>query len=358
MKTWFEMKSAACGQGVSINSILSKLVPLQTDMARLVELDCDDLRRPCDDALIERYLVSLECNNQSLEHSIAQIGLQSPLTIVNVEGDEQKYIFHGIRRFLALKNCGVRKFQAFEFILHPEQCIELPIRWIIENRSHRSLTHLEKSIFMYILTGFELHSVDSISDLAELLEIPPKVKFLTGFRNLIHLPEDVFSLLSENECSIEQALHLTESEGDFLEFLIAVLHELKINNKEFEQVIAFCTELGEMNNEPPEKTVQRYFLKEIIMDRNLNKREKTGALLKKLREKRFPRLVRHEQEFYSLIKSLKLPPEISVKPPENFEGSTLSVLLKGKSEESLDASIGALSEKLSKNILNKLFRFF
>ena len=63
----------------------------------------------------------------------------------------------------------------------------------------------------------------------------------------------------------------------------------------------------------------------ILADENLDRGQKGRKIRSFLRQRRFPRIVKAEQNYHAHLKKLKLNPDIKLIPPKEFEGTTYTL---------------------------------
>ena len=84
--------------------------------------------------------------------------------------------------------------------------------------------------------------------------------------------------------------------------------------------------------------------------------QKTEYIRKRLKEKRFPKLLSLEGELQSKLRALKVPPEVSLSAPPFLEGEKLNVTFSFKNREELKKIIGRLSDISDKKELESILK--
>jgi len=253
------------------------------------------------------YCMSFGFDIRPLAQSIDRVGLVNcPLLIENKNAELTVIV--GYRRIYALKTLGWDRIPCgilLESRLSPLECLLLNL---YDNLATRKLNEVEKGMALN-----RLHSLVPGKEMLEvympLLELPSNESALLFF----------IKLLVQKKISLQTAKMLLKMESDERSRVFNFMSNIKFNINQQKQFIDNIIDLSEIENKPSHELLNEPSLKGILVNKQLNNPQKAKAILKLLRGRRFPSLVKAEKAFKKKVSSLDLPKSASIHAPPYFE---------------------------------------
>jgi len=282
-----------------------------------------------------------------LKQSIGRVGLINP-PVVRRRTDARYQIICGYRRVCALREIGVSS--AVCKLVTPgtadEACLLLNL---YDNTSHREFNPIEKSMAINrFLNHFPEDRV--VSDFLPLLKLKPHITQLQAFQPLCRLEKELQDALLEGIIDVHTALRLAQLDPEIRTCLARLLIVLRLSVSKQSEVMSSILEIACRENVSPTVVVDDTAVRFILEHARLNQPQKGDAVLRHLREKRYPHLTAKEKQVKGVLKKVKLPQGISITPPPFFEDNRycLSVYFTGWNElkERLDLLDPLLADDL------------
>jgi ParB family chromosome partitioning protein len=268
-----------------------------------------------------------------LLQSIQNVGLVNP-PLVSDKKDGTFGIVCGFRRIEACKMLGWREIDVrmLQEEHAPSDLLQIAI-W--DNRSHRTLNVVEQARGIHKLSPF-IPQEEHIDVFSSLLGFPPNKKVFQKIKQIGSLPEKVQIGILEDKISMEAAVSLGKLASADALLLFQLLANLKMSQNKQKELITLISEIAAIE-ELKISDVLRHLDIQAIMERpNLNRNEKSATIRKKLKQRRFPSVVKAEVRFKKAVKELRLDDSIHITPPPYFEGQSYVLRLNFKSLEDLD----------------------
>lgn len=306
-----------------------------------------------------RLSVSDEINN--ILFSIQRIGLISPIFCYLDNDTNSYFIVSGYKRYWAMKKIGFKKIgfnKISAFTINDIEPVLLLLFRIFEDKGHRVFNDIEKAFMIKQFKKLNVSDEVLMSFLVPYIDITPTEENLKNYEMLADVPKLFLEALIKNEVSIKQLLSIVTLNKNNWNTAFNIAKNTKLNNKEFLRVLKLIKQLSEKREILFEDIIKEYSIDLILKNEELNNRIRGKKITNKLLFARYPALIAHEKKFNQLIKNLKIPNEISFNPPENFEGSFLSVILKCRKYNDFKHFIDLLTDERKQEIIKELFEFF
>jgi len=264
------------------------------------------------------YCMSFGFDIRPLVQSIDRVGLVNcPLLIENKNAELTVIV--GYRRIHALKTLGWDRIPCgilSESRLSPLECLLLNL---YDNLATRKLNEVEKGMALN-----RLHSLVPGKEMLEvympLLELPSNESALLFFIKLEQeLDTEIKEYLVQKKISLQTAKMLRKMESDERSHVFNFMSNIKFNINQQKQFLDNIIDLSEIENKPSHDLLNEQSLKVILVNKQLNNPQKAKAILKLLRGRRFPSLVKAEKAFKKKVSSLDLPKSASIYAPAYFE---------------------------------------
>ncbi len=308
----------------------------QTIPLSQIDLQNDDFRiTTCED--VEDLLCSIE-----------HAGLISPPLLIK---QTSRYaIVSGFRRVAACRKLGWSEILAR--ILEPEfdhlACLRLAIA---DNALQRPLNLIETSRAVQKLSVFS-NNLKELAETASSCGLPTNHSILNKIKNLCLLPRPIQNSILRDTISLTIANELARHESDTAVDFARLFEQLKLSLNKQKEIITLIGEIAHREDISIRQVLAFDTVQHILTDEDLDRGQKGQKIRALLRQRRFPRIVKVEQNYYTHLKKLKLDHGIKLIPPKEFEGTTYSLNL---SFTSL-ANLKMLQSKLDKIIQHPSFK--
>ena len=264
------------------------------------------------------YCMSFGFDIRSLAQSIDRVGLVNCPLLIESKNAELTIIV-GYRRIHALKilgwdriPCGVLS----ESEVSPLECLLLNL---YDNLATRKLNEVEKGMILKRLYS-QVPGKEMLEVYMPLLELPSNEPTLLFFIKLEQeLDTEIKKYLVQKKISLQTAKMLLKMESDERRHIFSFMSNIKFNINQQKQFIDNIIDLAVIENKPVYELLKEPSLKAILVNKHSNNPQKAKAILKLLRGRRFPSLVKAEKSFKKKVSSLDLPKSASIHVPPYFE---------------------------------------
>jgi hypothetical protein len=279
------------------------------------------------------FCMSFGLELKPLIKSIERFGLINvPFVTRSNEGKVQAIA--GYRRILAVKhlrwdripcrdlcNSGVSEFELFMFNLY-------------DNLATRKFNIVEKGMILSRLASY-VSTQEIVRHYMPLLDLPTYESTFFLYVNIERqLEYEIKEYLAKGDLSLQAAKMLLDVDQDARHHIFQLISNLKLNINQQNQIIDYLVDLSCKNNTPVSELLEEPALKEIRSNKDLNTPQKAKSILRFLRSKRFPILVRSEAAFKNKVSKLNLPEGVRISAHQYFESPhyRLEVLFKDGKE--------------------------
>ncbi len=318
----------------------NELVMGEHQAAATVRLNMLDL----DDA---SFRLSYGFDLEPLKDSIRHVGLINP-PVLRLRPDDRYQIVCGYRRIFAMRELGAASAECK--MVPPESsdeaCLLLSLH---DNISHRELNPIEKSLALNRLLSY--YSEENIvSDFLPLLKLQPHSTQFKAYQPLCLLDREIRDAVVAGIIDVQSALSLARLDPDARKCLAHLLVNLRLSVSKQAEVITSVMEIGLRDGVSPQAVTGDPAIQALLKNDKLNRPQKGDAVLRFLREKRYPLLTAKEKQVKDRLGALQLPRGVSIAPPPFFEDNRycLSVHFTGWKElkERLDELDSVITDDL------------
>ena len=107
-----------------------------------------------------------------------------------------------------------------------------------------------------------------------------------------------------------------------------LFEQLKLSLNKQKEIITLIGEIARREDISIRQVLACDTFQQILTDEDLDRGQKGRKIRSFLRQRRFPRIVKAEQNYHAHLKKLKLNPDIKLIPPKEFEGTTYTLEFK------------------------------
>ena len=289
------------------------------------------------------FLLSYGYDLEPLKQSIERAGLINP-PVVRKKPESGFQIICGYRRMEALAELSVPSFPCR--ILPPgtddKECLLLNL---YDNISHRIFNPVEKSMTIQRLQRFYPEE-QIITDFLPLLKVNPHKSQLELFKPLCTLENSIKDAVVTGGIDLHAAYKLTHMDSENRGVLSNLLIALRLSVSKQAALIEYISEIALRETISREDVACNSQIQSVLEDEHLNLPQKADAILRYLRERRYPQLTTKEKAFKQHCKEFKLPSDVQFTPPPNFEGNRYCLTLHFASVQQLRKQLSSLESFL------------
>ncbi len=282
-----------------------------------------------------------------LAASINKIGLiNSPILARKGKGgvEDEFWVVAGFRRIAVLKTLDVD--QAPCRVLPPEtsslQCLMLNL---YDNLAVRDFNAVETGMALTRLAEL-LPEEEVMKNVMPLFNLPSHEETLHLFVRIeTSLDRRAKDLLACGSLSIQAAKLLLEMDSPARNEICRYFSAVKFSKNQQAQFIDFVNDLSRIENQSIFELLNKSDLTIICENEQMNSPQKVRALIKLLRTRRLPHLVKAEKGFNRMVKNLKLPAGFQITPPPYFEGPNYKLEISFMDGKDLREKLVTLAKK-------------
>ena len=277
------------------------------------------------------YCITTRADLEELILSIQKLGLlHIPILKYNAPGYA---IICGFRRIAACLRIGWETVTA-KILKESVSPLQLAQLAIADNASQRPLNLLETSRAVNLLA-------DVCADQKQLemtlqdLGLPSTPSILAKVKILSQLPSKIQEGILAETINMSMALELRKLDPKAGEDLVALFGLLKVGLNKQRELLLMLKEIAKREDSTITQLIADKALQKILQNPEIDRAVKQQKIRTYLRKRRFPYIVRAEENYQKLVKQLKLGSNIDLIPPKDFEGMTYMMTLRFDNHQEL-----------------------
>jgi ParB family chromosome partitioning protein len=325
-------------QHVSQN--ISSDQPVRYRTISLVDIDTEDLT----------FRITTNSDIEDLLDSIQKIGLMHPpLLIANSSGHT---IVCGFRRIAACRKLGWAHLTAciLEKSVDRFKMAQLSIA---DNAFQRSLNLVETSRALNLLADFG-PDPQQCKQAAEALGLPFSRPLAPAVKRICRLPLPVQEGILKETINLSMALELGGLDPATAGDLVRLFDQLKVGLNRQRELLLLLREIAEREGTSIAQLIAEKPLQKILKTAEMDGAVKRNKVRSYLRQRRFPAITQAETEYSKWVKQLQLGSNISLIPPQDFEGNTFSMTLRFNNRQDLSDLNKKIEEIIQHPALGKI----
>ena len=262
------------------------------------------------------FCMSFNFNLEQLKSSIERFGvLNAPYVI---KGSNSRYtVVAGYRRLLAVRELGWR--EALCHVLPGNfPALEALLLNLYDNIVQRKMNEIEKAMVLERLNRYVKQEA-LMKEFMSTLGIPANKQNLSILLQIPELEEQVRISIATQRISLRVAgLMMTLNSHDRLK-INELFTELKLSFNQQWEVIQWIIEIASREGRAAKEILEDDAVTEIVNNSEMSNPIKSKTIVKMLRTRRFPSLVKAEKAFKKGVSKLALPKGVKIIPPPFFE---------------------------------------
>jgi hypothetical protein len=273
------------------------------------------------------FIVTYRPEMQALQRSVARVGVLTPLHLRQSSDQAPLQVVCGSKRLLAGQQTGHTGVPALVYSaaeLSAQQAFLLALH---DNLGCRALNAVEKGRILLRLRHFGYQPEALLQEYCAVLDLPPRVETLAAYSRLAVLEDSLQAAVVEGALPLETALWIDTYTAEDRQALLDLFTSLKVGSNRARELATYIDEICQRDACTPAGLLHALGVPAILAAAQLSGPQKLESVRRVLRQARFPQLSAYEQRFQEAARRLRLPPQISLRPPPYFEGQQYQVTL-------------------------------
>ena len=263
------------------------------------------------------FCMSFHFSLEQLKGSIERFGVLNAPYVIKAS-DSRYTVVVGYRRLLALRELGW--LEALCHVLPGNfPPLEALLLNLYDNLIQRKMNDIEKGMVLKRLARFVEHE-QIITQFMPMLDVPANRQTLRLFLGLEELEEPIKLSIAEQRMSLRVAgLIMNLGTQDRLK-ISELFTTLRWSFNQQWEAIQWIMEIASREGRSIEEVINDREVTEILHGSRMSNPQKLKDIVMVLKKRRFPSLMKAENEFRKGISALPLPKGVKISPPPFFEG--------------------------------------
>ena len=295
------------------------------------------------------FRITTEENIETLSCSIRNAGLINPPIVIRKKSGY--VVISGFRRIRSAVNLGWTNISArtIESDADRLECAKLAIA---DNSLQRPLNLIEISRCYKMLSG--LCKEKDLPEAASPLGLPDNPALAEKIMRLVDLPPVIQNCVISKTVSLVMAIELGGIEHGTGIAFAEIFDELKPSLNKQREILSLSSEIAARENIPVADLIKGDDFRNIISDENTDRNRKIQRIRHYLKTRRFPAIMKAEDNFRRNLKKLALTGGIKLIPPADFEGNTFTISMEFKTTSEFGEMTACLNRLTKDPILKEI----
>jgi ParB family chromosome partitioning protein len=276
----------------------------------------------------DTFIVTYRPEMQALRRSVAHAGVLTPLHLRQPSDQAPLQVVCGSKRLLACRQTGHTRVPALVYKaaeLSAQQAFLLALH---DNLGCRALNAVEKGRILLRLQRYFPDQPDTLlQEFCGLLDLPPRAETLEAYGRLATLEDALQAAVVEGSLPLETALWIGNHAAEDRQALLAIFTGLRVGTNRARELVTYIDEICQRDACTPADLLPALGVPALLAEAQLSGPQKLESVRRVLRQARYPQLSTYEQRFQEAARRLRLPAQISLRPPPYFEGQQYQVTL-------------------------------
>ena len=264
------------------------------------------------------FCMSFSFSLEQLKASIEQFGVLNAPYLMK-DSESHYTVVAGYRRLLAARELGWLDIvcQVLPDRFPPLEALLLNL---YDNLIQRKMNEIEKGMVLQGLARFVEHE-QIITQFMPMLDVPANRQTLRLFLGLEELEGPIKASIAVERLSLRVAgLMMSLGTEDRLK-INELFTTLKWSFNQQWEAIQWIMEIASREGRSVEEVINDREVTEILHSNRMSNPQKLKAIVKVLKKRRFPSVMKAEDEFRKGISALPLPKGVKITPSPSFEGT-------------------------------------
>jgi ParB-like chromosome segregation protein Spo0J len=264
----------------------------------------------------------------ALQRSVAQVGVLTPLHLRQLSDQVPLQVVCGSKRLRACQHTGRTSVPA---LVYSADTLSEPQAFLLalhDNLGCRVLNAVEKARILWQLRqAFHTPPATLMQEFCPLLDLPPRAETLQAYWSLATLEDALQAAVVEGTLPLDTALWIGAHTMEDYQALRDLFTGLKVGSNRAREFTTYIAEICQRDACSPAALLQDLGVPAVLTDPQLAGPQKLDSVRRVLRQARYPQLSTYEQRFQAAARRLRLPPQITLRPPPYFEGQQYQITL-------------------------------
>jgi ParB/RepB/Spo0J family partition protein len=303
----------------------------------------------------DTFCITYRPDLRLLQQSVACVGVLSPVQLRHVAEAGHLQIVCGFKRLQACRQAGHSEVPALVYEAAELSEAQAFLLSVYDNLGCRTLNVVEKGrILQRLRDTFHYAETELVQEWCRRLDLPPRAETLAAYCTLVTLEDVLQAAAVEGALPLETTLWIGRHAAADRQALLALFTGLKLGSNRARELTALIDDLCLRDRCTAATVLQRLDLLAILAEAQLSGPQKTERVRRVLHEARYPLLSAHEHQFRDALRRLRLPSQISLRPPPYFEGPQVQVTFGFRSRQELQQLAQRLLEAAADTALDDL----
>jgi len=287
------------------------------------------------------YCMSFGFASETLARSMGAVGLiNTPL--LTKEGRGEWIIVSGYRRIHAARMLHWEEIPCRDITHGDFSPLELLLSNLHDNLGTRSFNDVEKGMILSRLAD-HLSREEIVTRYMPLLGLPSHPHLLeTLIRTTQEFPEEMLKAVATGVLPIPSCRHLLDMGSEDRLVVSQTLSRVRFNRNQQQEFVEMAADMARNSDGSLSRFLSQDAVRNLWEDRRLNDPQKSSALIRLLRQEKFPLLTRAQRRFDRVVAGLELPKGVHIRHDPGFESPFYLLEIPFKSGEELLQTLGGL----------------
>lgn len=297
------------------------------------------------------YRITTDIPDEELIHSIKNVGLISPPTLIR-QTDGPYRVVCGFRRIRVCRLIGLKDIDA-RIIPSPENEAATLILAIADNAQNRSLNIIEQAV---AISKLSIHYNDDqrLCKEAEKAGLHVNPGLVKKLRKIVSLHDELQRKIAAGIISLTIGLELAKFTSDAAVGIARIIEKLRLTLSHQKEMVRMVREISRLKDQTVAEIINSSMISEIINDPDIDRNQQIKKLRRTLRQIRYPEIVRFEKKYNDYLRQINLPESVHLIPPPDFEGCNFLMQLNFSSLNEFGAIAGMLNQLHSHPAFSKI----
>jgi ParB family chromosome partitioning protein len=278
------------------------------------------------------YRITAGSSLEVIRHSIAQIGLINPPTLLPC--NDRFIVIAGFGRIAACRALGWERLVA-RCSTSPTDAIGCALTAIGDNSTQRPLNLVEMARAWYLLTR-TVDSQEQAMQLARSVGMTVNKEMAAKLQQILSMTGPLQHALIDGSIALPIALRLNAlGDGTVAQALILLFQDLQLSLNRQRELLEWIQGIVGREGISLQDVIDDAQLAQWRRDAQMDRGQKTQLIRQHLKRRRYPEITAFEERYHQSVKALKLVEGMQLVPPAHFEGQKFGLHLEFKNPTEL-----------------------
>jgi hypothetical protein len=272
------------------------------------------------------FSVTYRPDLHTLQRSIAQVGVLTPLHLRRGPALAQLQVVCGAKRLQVCQQTGRATVPA---LVHNTTDLSDEAAFLLavyDNLGCRPLNAVEKGrILRRLREEFHYAPATLLEEFCPVLDMPPRLELVEAYSTLVTLDDALQAAVVAERLPLETALWIGRQAPEEEQALMALFTGLKPGINRAREFASAIEDMCRRDGCSAAVLLHTLGVSAVLADTQLADPQKLERVRRMLHEARHPLFSAHEQRFQETVRRLRLPAQVSLRPPPYFEGQHYQV---------------------------------